>query len=267
MSTVEEVQLRQSAIVTLTNDLGRCSVTQLSQRFCVTPETIRRDLKSLEHQGLLTRVHGGAVSGFPMPHIEILAVDDDDDLPIHQSQRRKQAIAHAALPLIPGPTAAIFIDAGSTTESFASVLARNYVGQNWLVVTNSPNVARTLSGAGVPDVMILGGTLKGRTQAIVGEKAEASLRTLKADIAFMGTTGLSIETGLTTSDPREASIKATMIAQSRRVVALCDSGKLNRTSDVTFASIDDIDFLVTDRHASKQLQASFNTFNTQVVIP
>ena len=128
MATVAQINGRQSTIVAITNDTGRCSVADLAERFCVTAETIRRDLKSLEAKGLLRRVHGGAVAGALTPQSDLVATDDDDELPIQQSQRRKNLIAQKAIELIPSPTAAIFIDAGSTTEAFASTLAHNYRG-------------------------------------------------------------------------------------------------------------------------------------------
>lgn len=267
MATVSEVNHRQATIVALTNEHGRCNVTELSESFGVTPETIRRDLKALEGQGLLRRVHGGAVSGSPTSHSELLAVDEVDELPIHQSQRRKQVIGHAALSLIPGPNASMLIDAGSTTEAFANVLARNYLGQNWSVVTNSPNVAKTLSAAGVPQVGIIGGTVKARTQAVVGSRALAQLSKLRADIAFLGTSGLSITRGFTTSDPREAQIKQSMIQHARRAVALCDSAKVGKESAVSFARLEDVDTVVTDRNIPESAIEAFAPLRTELLIP
>lgn len=267
MATVEEVTKRQQTIVNMTQTYGRCNVSDLAQQFEVTPETIRRDLKVLETRGLLRRVHGGAVMNAGAHHADLLAVDDDDaELPVHQSQRRKQAIAEAAMALIPGPNASMFIDAGSTTEAFANVLARQYVGQHWAVVTNSPNVARTLAGAGVPEVTILGGVVKARTQAVVGAKAVDSLRLLRADVAFMGTSGFTVEDGLTTSDPREAAVKQSMIERCRNPVVLCDATKIGKSSTVTFAETKAINYVITDRFAPQDLATSLRRYNTKVVI-
>ena len=267
MATVAQINGRQSTIVAITNDTGRCSVADLAERFCVTAETIRRDLKSLEAKGLLRRVHGGAVAGVLTTQSDLVATDDDDELPIQQSQRRKNLIAQKAIELIPSPTAAIFIDAGSTTEAFASTLAHNYRGQNWSIVTNSPNVAHTVATAGVPQVTILGGTIKARTQAVVGPNAVETLRSLRADIAFMGTTALSLTHGLTTSDPREAAVKETMISQSNHVVVLCDSTKLGRESNVQFAKLSDIDVVVSDRNVPPDFTSKLHPYDTSMVIP
>ena len=104
MATVAQINGRQSTIVAITNDTGRCSVADLAERFCVTAETIRRDLKSLEAKGLLRRVHGGAVAGALTPQSDLVATDDDDELPIQQSQRRKNLIAQTRpFSLMPAP--------------------------------------------------------------------------------------------------------------------------------------------------------------------
>ena len=234
MATVAQINGRQSTIVAITNDTGRCSVADLAERFCVTAETIRRDLKSLEAKGLLRRVHGGAVAGALTPQSDLVATDDDDELPIQQSQRRKNLIAQKAIELIPSPTAAIFIDAGSTTEAFASTLAHNYRGQNWSIVTNSPNVAHTVAAVGVPQVTILGGTIKARTQAVVGPNAVETLRSL---------------------------------SQSNHVVVLCDSTKLGRESNVQFAKLSDIDVVVSDRNVPPDFTSKLHPYDTSMVIP
>ena len=216
MATVAQINGRQSTIVAITNDTGRCSVADLAERFCVTAETIRRDLKSLEAKGLLRRVHGGAVAGALTPQSDLVATDDDDELPI---------------------------------------------------VTNSPNVAHTVAAVGVPQVTILGGTIKARTQAVVGPNAVETLRSLRADIAFMGTTALSLIHGLTTSDPREAAVKETMISQSNHVVVLCDSTKLGRESNVQFAKLSDIDVVVSDRNVPPDFTSKLHPYDTSMVIP
>lgn len=267
MATVMQINGRQSTIVEITNDTGRCSVTDLAKQFCVTEETIRRDLKTLEAKGLLRRVHGGAVSGTVTTQADLVASDDDDHLPIQQSQRRKNLIAQKAIELIPGPNSAIFIDAGSTAEAFASTLAHNYRGQNWSIVTNSPNVAHTIAAAGVPQVTILGGLVKPRTQAIVGPSAVQTLLSLRADIAFMGTNALSLTHGFTTSDPQEAAVKETMIAQSNCVVVLCDSTKLGRESTIRFAELSAIDVVVSDRNAPDDFTSKLRSYQTSMVIP
>lgn len=266
MATFAEVSDRQVAIATLTHSYGRCSVSDLSTQFDVTPETIRRDLRALEARGLVQRVHGGAVSLQSLAHPERLAYEDDG-LPVHQSQRRKQSIAQAALAEIPSPESSIFIDAGSTTEAFSHVLANSFLGQNWSIVTTSPNVAVTLAAAGVPNVNVIGGVVKARTQAIVGDQAVQEMDQLRADVAFIGTSGLSVHGGFTTSDPKEADIKAKMIQSSLKSVALCDSAKIGVDSIVRFAELESVNVVVTDRFAPQSFRDAMKNSTTSLVIP
>lgn len=265
MATTQEVDSRHFTIVSLTNTHGRCSVGQLAAEFGVTPETIRRDLKTLESKGLLKRVHGGAVAGSPHTVSSYLAHDEDEAMPTYLTQRVKLSIAQTAMSLIPGPLSSIFIDAGSTMEVLASTLARNYLGQNWHVVTNSPNVARILGTTGLREITVLGGTVRPRSQAVVGPSVVQSLKSMRADIAFVGTTGVSRQRGLTTNDPREAAVKHAMIEQARYVVTLCDSSKLDKEAPISFASLDDIDVIVTDRTVGRRFTHSFTGHNTRIV--
>lgn len=264
MATVHDVAQRRADIAAITAQVGNCSVAELASRFSVTPETIRRDLKVLEDQDKVRRVHGGAVTA--RAHVDTLAVDDDDALPVHQSQRRKQAIGLAALELITKPNASMFIDAGTTAEAFANVLARNYLGQQWLIVTNSPNVARTLASAGVQRLTMLGGIVKSRTQAVVGEPALATLQNLRADIAFMGTNELSVEGGLTTSDPREAEVKRSMMQAAAKTVVLCESSKIRSPRTPSFASLDCVDVVVTDRNVPAHFANQLDPYQIHMVI-
>lgn len=264
MASFQDVTQRRATIASITENAGNCNVADLSARFAVTPETIRRDLKALELAGQLRRVHGGAVSS--QRRIDTRAVDDDDALPVHLSQRRKQAIGLAALQLITKPDTSMFIDAGTTAEAFANVLARNYLGQQWMIVTNSPNVARTLTTAGMQRLLMLGGTVKGRTQAIVGEPALSALQNLRADIAFMGTNELSVQDGLTTSDPREAAIKQSMMQAAAKTVVLCESTKIRPARAASFASLESVDVIVTDRSAPPQFARQLDPYQVDMVI-
>ncbi|AZA11597.1 DeoR/GlpR family DNA-binding transcription regulator [Corynebacterium gerontici] len=261
MATAAQVAQRQAHISALANSLSHVTVEQLAQQFGVTQETIRRDLNHLESQGMLRRIHGGAV---PTQQVESnapaapRAVDPDMSL--------KQSIAQAALEFLPRPNAEIFIDAGTSAEVFAGVLARNFLGQRWSVVTNSPVVAGTVSSADIPNVNVLGGTVSGHGRAMSGELTLRNLSRLKADIAFLGTNHLGSDATLATSDPALAEVKKAMIQRSKFVVILADSSKLRAAAPVTFAHFSDIDALVTDKPLPRSLAEQFLASNTKVVL-
>lgn len=242
---------RQREILAFTQAHGHCSVTDLAAKFRVTQETIRRDLKSLEEEGRLERVHGGAI----VTEREFLA-----EQPFDASERahvpEKDAIAAAALRFIPGGSASILLDAGTTTALLASKLAQSYSGQRWTIMTNSLPGGMALSVGGVPGVHILGGAMRTFTRAVVGEPAISTLHDLQADVAFLGTNGLSAWHGASTPDPSEAAMKRAMVRAAKRVVVLCDSSKFDADFLVTFCDFEDIDDLITDSAPPEPLAAA-----------
>lgn len=258
MLTVHE---RRAEITALASNQGHASVAELAERFSVTPETIRRDLKYLESSGLVHRVHGGAVTNHTLR---------PDEQPFWVSEKshsaEKKAIAQAAMPFIPTQSGSIVIDAGTSTAAVALLMADSYRGQRWTIVTNSLPVGILLSTAGIPGVNLLGGTMRAYTQAVVGEQAVATLKSLRADVAIMGTNALSVHHGLSTPDPSEAAIKREMISSANKVVVLCDSSKFEQDYLVTFADLSDIDVVITDAHASEHFLSTLRNNDIQVVI-
>ncbi|MFP5415952.1 MAG: DeoR/GlpR family DNA-binding transcription regulator [Actinomycetes bacterium] len=229
---------RQHEIVTRARELGRVSVAELATRFDVTPETIRRDLDALSIRGLLSRVHGGAVPAEKLRLAEA-PVDTRDTA----STEQKLAIATRAVALLPrreGLT--VLLDSGTTTARLGSLMP------SWvsLVVTNSVPSAAALSARQDLDVMLLGGMVRGITQATVGAQAYIELERLRVDVAFMGANGFSVDHGFSTPDPNEARIKQAMVRSASEVYVLADASKWGVDYLVRFAALGEVDALVTD---------------------
>lgn len=256
------VHQRRAEISALTSSQGHASVADLAERFDVTPETIRRDLKQLEKAGLLQRVHGGAVlhQSAQQSRRSYAAAE-------LERSKEKRTIAELAATLIPSGPASILLDAGTSTNTLASVLAEQYRNQEWTIVTNSLSIGITLAEAGVPGVNVVGGTMRAFTRSVVGEQAVTSIAKLRADVAVMGTNGLSVTHGLSTPDASEAAIKRAMVNNARTVVALCDSSKFGQDYMVTFAELTDVDYVVTDEGISSQQVTLMNKHNVEVVHP
>jgi len=177
---------------------------------------------------------------------------------------REQAIARAALArLAPKPGTTLLIDAGTTTGSLARLLPGD---TDLTVITNSVLTAACLAAAGRTRVRILGGQLRGLTQAAVGPEAVEALSTLRVDVAVLGANGLSAAHGLSTPDPDEATVKRAMVRSARQVVALVDSTKIGQEHLVSFASLDDIDLLVTDVELPPALIDQLTATETEVLV-
>ena len=251
------IEDRHRQIVEQVRGAGRVLVTELAEHFDVTPETIRRDLTALDRSGALRKVHGGAI---PAPALPEIGVTQREQV----NPTAKQAIARAALArLAPKPGTTLLIDAGTTTGSLARLLPGD---TDLTVITNSVLTAACLAAAGRTRVRILGGQLRGLTQAAVGPEAVEALSTLRVDVAVLGANGLSAAHGLSTPDPDEATVKRAMVRSARQVVALVDSTKIGQEHLVSFASLDDIDLLVTDVELPPALIDQLTATETEVLV-
>jgi DeoR family fructose operon transcriptional repressor len=263
---------RQQLIAGLVAASGRASVTALAERFSITTETVRRDLAALESAGSVRRVHGGAVAPDRFSTTEESILERTV-----QRQPEKLRIAEAALAFIPqGPSGSILIDAGSTTEALADLLALRIAdpaasptagSENELVViTHAIPIAAKLSGEPGIALHILGGRVRGLTQAAVGQSTVEAAQRIRPDIAFIGANGVHAAFGLSTPDPEEAAVKAAFVQSARRIVVLADSSKLDAETLVQFASLKDLDTLITDSEPSPELGAALADAGVEVVI-
>lgn len=243
---------------------GRVSVTELAARFAVAPETIRRDLDVLERQGRIQRVHGGAIPPLGRNGREA-AVDDRRATRIEA----KTAIARAAMGHLPPAHGSVLLDGGSTTGCLAAamaVAAHEGALDPMTVVTNSPSAGVELSHARDVEVLLLSGRLRPVTETVVGAQTNALLGSISADVAFLGSNGLSAQFGLTTPDAEEAAAKRLMAARSQRVIALVDSTKFGAEHLCTFAELSAIDVLITDAPPPSALAEALNRAEIEVVI-
>ncbi|SMQ71326.1 DeoR/GlpR family DNA-binding transcription regulator [Agreia sp. VKM Ac-1783] len=244
---------------------GRVTVTELSERFGVTAETVRRDLDHLERRGVLLRVHGGAVAGSKTSLSEsTVAVRAD------KSRDAKLLIARAALGMI-GDTfrGSILLDAGTTTGALAELLVdwNPSHGHPLTIITNSVPIAALLHLNPAIELHLLGGSVRGITSAAVGASTIEQLDRLRPDIAFIGTNGVSAGFGLSTPEEREAAVKAAMIRRSRRSVVLADSSKLDEEALYRFAELRDLDTLVSDVDPAGTLSAALDAEGVEVIVP
>lgn len=230
---------RRQQIIQHAREHGRVQVSWAAEAFDVTPETIRRDLEALDRSGLLRRVHGGAMPSELLGPVDLALAERDA-----VAAAEKERIARAALALWPaGEGATVVLDAGSTTARLAALVPAE---ATTTVFTSSLPVASLLSSRTGCAVEILGGRVKGLTQACVGPAALTALSRLRVDVCFLGTNGVSASHGLSTPDVEEAALKRAMAASARRTVVLADHTKLGAESTSSFAGLDDVDVLVTD---------------------
>jgi len=230
---------RQSLILQALRNDGSARVSDLTQQLGVSDMTIRRDLEVLAKDGLVEKVHGGAVlpgsHGGHEPGFE-------DKLVLERPE--KTSIARTAAGLV-RPGTAIAIAAGTTTFALAQCLL-DVPGLT--IVTNSLRVANLFGGNRTPDVasVVLTGGMRTASDALVGPVADLTIASLHFDTLFLGCTGLDPEVGLSTPNLAEAETNRALIKVARRVVVLADHTKWGVVSLASFAPVEKINVLVTD---------------------
>jgi DeoR family transcriptional regulator, fructose operon transcriptional repressor len=246
---------RQQRILDRARSDGRVEVAALAQELDVTPETVRRDLSVLERHGLLRRVHGGA-----MP-LESLGFEPRLDVRQERYTAEKERIAKAAVEELPDE-GTVLLDSGSTTQLLAEHLPYD---RELTVVTNSVAIAGIVAHRENLSLFLLGGRVRGRTLAAVGEWATHALEGISVDVAFVGTNGITVRRGLTTPDQDEALVKRTMVAVARRVIVLCDHSKFGTDHFAHVAPLDAVDTVITDTALDEETSTEIEAAGPNVV--
>ena len=234
------VRGRRARLTQLLVTEGCIRVGELAETFGVTTETIRKDLIYLDEQGVVKKGHGNATAsggllGRPLSERSV------------NNQNEKVVIAQRAVQMIPG-NAVVILDAGSTTFNIAKLLLGR---EGLIIITNSMEIAQILSSSG-NTVLSLGGEVSGINMSLTGMWAKTALKTIRADIAFLGTDGFAGRGGPCTTSYAEADIKHAMIESSTRTIVVGDSSKFSVSSLIEYGSWSEIDLFITDASAPEE---------------
>lgn len=216
---------RFTKILSILESMGSATVQQLMTELGASESTIRRDLNTLDAEGRLTKVHGGAISksGGYSTH------DDEVNSRKERNREEKMKIARYAAGLI-RPGDFVYLDAGTTTELMVNFLENRQA----TFVTNAITHAKKLAEKGCK-VYLLGGEFKAITEAIVGEEAVATLDKYNFTKGFWGTNGISVTRGFSTPEVNEAMVKRKSMENCRECYILADDSKFSQISSITFA--------------------------------
>jgi DeoR family glycerol-3-phosphate regulon repressor len=247
------LSFRQSEIVDIARSEGRVVVEELAQRFDVTLQTIRRDLTELADEGLLDRVHGGAV-----PRRGVTNLDYEERR--HMNDAAKTAIAQACAALIPD-NCSIIMNLGTTTEAVARELLHH---RSITVITNNMNVANILVANPGCDIMVAGGAFRRSDGGLVGELTTQFFEQFKVDYAVIGCSALDGDGDLLDFDLAEVRVSKTIIGQARRVFLVCDHSKLGRSAPARLASLSEISAVFTDLPFPEELARRCQEWGTEV---
>ncbi|MGL5386330.1 MAG: DeoR/GlpR family DNA-binding transcription regulator [Serratia sp. (in: enterobacteria)] len=204
---------------------GQVVAKQLSEFFGLSEDTLRRDLRELDSEGLLQRVHGGAL---PVSSA-IASFAERNTL----ESAAKTAIAKAAVAMIM-PGQVVILDGGTTSAELVRHLPHNLQAT---IVTHSPSVAVGLVEYPNIEVIMIGGRLYKHSIVCVGAAAVEAMSHIRADMYFMGVTGVHPVAGLSTGDLEEAYIKRALAARSAETVVLASAAKLNAASQYAIGEL------------------------------
>lgn len=218
---------RKALILEYINSNNAVSVTDLMKMFDASEATIRRDLTEMDKKGLISRVHGGAVS------LQSQIVSDYNISEREEKNREEKIkIAKYAASLISNNDF-VFLDAGTTTSYLVDYIEATNVS----FVTNAISHAQELAKHGY-QVYLTGGKLKSVTEAIVGSAAYDFIVNCHFSIGFFGTNAVSHDFGFMTPDPEEAKIKECAMMHTLSPYVLCDHAKFDLTAPIKFADYD-----------------------------
>ncbi len=245
-------QLRRHAIATLVNEMGEVSVESLASQFETSEVTIRKDLASLEENGLLLRRYGGAIA---LPK-EVVSEELSPKVSV-----RKVSIAKAASKLIRDHNR-IVIDSGRTTGALIEQLNEK---RGLVVMTNSLQVANALSELeNEPTLLMTGGTWDIRSESFQGNVAESVLRSYDFDQLFIGCDGVDLERGTTTFNEL-IGLSKVMAEVSREVIVMVESDKFGRKIPNLELPWNIVDVLVTDEGLPDEFVKKIESHQVRVI--
>ena len=232
-------------------------VSELSQLFHVSEETIRRDLEKLENDGLVIKSYGGAVlnehSIFELP------------FNIRKNQRvvEKQKIAQEVAKLVRDGES-MMLDASSTAVYVTKALKEK---QKLTVITNSVEILVELFDMPEWRVISTGGVSGARSFNLVGPHTDEMLRSYHVEKAVISCKGLSLEAGITDSDEQDVSSKRMMMQAAKERILVADSSKFGKTAFTKVAGCDYIDKIITDQMPSQEWMEEFERLGVECIYP
>jgi DeoR/GlpR family transcriptional regulator of sugar metabolism len=251
MLTIE----RRNKILEILKKEGRVLVGDLSVMFCVTEETIRRDLEKLEKEGFAKKTYGGA----------IIVENANVDLPYmvrkESNVEGKEYIAEAISSMIEDGDH-IMLDASSTAVYIAKHLKNK---KNLTLITNSIEIMLELSDVTGWKILSTGGTLREGSLSLVGYQAEKMISTFHVDKTIISCKGVDIEKGITDSNEMDAHIKNLMFESTNMRILAADSSKFDKISFIKIEDLANIDIVITDSEPNDRWKKTFETLNIQVM--
>jgi DeoR/GlpR family transcriptional regulator of sugar metabolism len=247
---------RHALILKLVREHGRVTVKELCRRLSVSVATVRTDLVELERIGKLRRTHGGALTA------------EHDAQPVPFGTRRmlyghqKRSIGKAAATLVKDGEV-VFVDGGTTAPEMHRFLEDR---QNVTVITPSIEVAGALASSPGLSVYLLNGFINRDSLSTIGVPSEDAILQMNISKAFCGAAGFTLQDGLTDIHMGFVEQKRTICRHARMIIGLVDHSKIGVTSLASFAEMEEIDTLVTDKALPAEMASALAERGVHVIL-
>jgi len=248
---------RRRRLARRVEQMGRLSVADICEQFGISEATARRDLDALSEEGLVQRVHGGAIATQKAPP-ELPVLDRQSE----QSEE-KQRIGQAAAALVPDG-ASVFLGSGTTVLEIARCL-RQRSNTNLTIVTNSLSVINALADLPGLNLIGIGGIFRPTELSFIGHLAEEVLAEIYVDIVFIGTRAISLQQGLTNDYLAETMTDRAILKVGKRVVLTTDHTKFGRVATAFLAPLENIHTIVTDTGTPDEYLSELETRGITII--
>jgi DeoR/GlpR family transcriptional regulator of sugar metabolism len=247
---------RLDRILALVEKRGRVSVSELSEQFEVSAVTIRNNLAALERKGKVFRTHGGAMTRPDSSLEPAFSLRKR----IHSTEKERIALAAATLV---NDGDAIALDASTTAWHLALHLKDRY---ELTVLTNGLYIALELADSPGVSVVMPGGMLRSGSSSLIGDLGAAVFDRYHVQKGFFGSWGLTLQEGLTDLNQYEVELKRMMVTRSKEVIAIVDSTKWGQVAFSTFATLDQVDRVISDAPVPADMLAALHARGVQVTL-
>jgi len=247
---------RQQKIIHIIEDQGEVTVADLVREFNVSEMTIRRDLDILDNQGLLRRVHGGAVSHRGRSYEPPFLLRTAENLDC------KQRIGATAASLVQNGDS-ITLDVGTTTLEIARNL---YTKQDLTVITPSLQIANELTKHPGIRLIVTGGILRTGELSLIGHLAERIFDEFFVDKLFLGAGAVDAALGVSEFNIEDTLVKRAMVKSAKQVILVADSSKFNQVAFASIAPMNQIHSIVTDSNLDPQIAARLQEQGMELIL-
>lgn len=248
---------RQEEILDILNKNKQATVEELANELFVSSATIRRDLSTMEKQGLIKRSHGGAIPFSSSAEESAFAIREQENT------LAKRVIANLAFKLVKNGDS-VFLDS-STTTGFMIPLLNNlkYLSVTTIGLRNAILLSQTNS----IKIYIAGGQVQNHSNSITGSDTLDYISRIHTDVSFISCSGVDLNAGFTDADIEQSKLKAQMRKNSKVVVMLADNTKFNKTFMFTDFKFNEIDYLITDKMPPEDYLQKITDSGCKVIFP